>query len=240
MPNLTGNVLQPVFSSQATAQHALGARAQSKDGRRYRYVKAGAVALVVGNALQSRIQDTAHDAQVCRVTAAGATELLMTTESGAGALDANEYAGGFAVIDTTPGLGYIYRISHHDAIAASTNGSIFLDAEDGIQVALTASSRMTLVASPYDGVIQSPVTTDSGYCVGGCVYPIAISEFGWVQSGGPGAALIAGTPAVGQPVTNQGAVAGALTVHSAELPTVAHMMVTGRDTVVLPVFWLCD
>lgn len=240
MPHLTGSTIaaQTVFSSSTVALHALGSKRYTKDGRGFRYVKAGASALVVGNAIQTRVEDADHDNVAVRATAAGATELLITAGSGGGALDANEYADGYAVIDTTPGLGYVYRISSHAAITASANGSLFLDPEDAVQVALTTSSKVTLVANPYDKVIQHPVTTASGACVGGAVYPIGAAEFGWIQCEGAGAALIAGTPAVGQPVTSVGAVAGALSVHSAELNAVAEMMVTGRDGKVLPVRWL--
>ena len=242
MPHITGFVQAAgaeLFSSSATRYHGLGEVGMSKDGRFFRYVKAGASALVVGNALQSRVEDTDHDNVAVRATAAGATALLITTGSGNGALDANEYADGYAVVDTTPGLGYTYRIAQHAAIAASTDGTLNLYEEDAVQVALTTSSKVTLVKSPYDGVIQHPVTTATGVTVGGAIYPVTAAEYGWIQSGGPGAGLIAGTPAAGQPVTAVGAVAGALTVHSAELSNVAYMMVTGRDTKVLPVFWLC-
>ena len=144
------------------------------------------------------------------------------------------------VIDTTPGLGYIYRIKNHAAIAASTNGTLYLEDDDPIQVALTTSSKVTLMTNPYKGVIQHPVTTATGYCIGGAVSAITAAYYGWVQSGGPGAGLIAGTPGAGLPVTCVGATAGALTVHSAELGTVAKMMVTGRTGKVCPVFWLVD
>lgn len=230
---------QPLFSSSATQFHELGVKATFA-GRSFRYVQAGASALVVGNALQSRVQDTDHDDITCRVTAIGDRSLLITTGSGNGALDENEYADGYAVIDTTPGLGYTYRIRAHAAIAASTNGELILEDGETVQVALTASSKITLVANPYKAVIQHPVTTASNTCIGGAIYPIAASEYGWAQTGGVGAALIAGTPAVGQPVTSVGAVAGALSVHSAELNNVAYMMVTGRDGKVLPVYWLID
>ena len=229
---------QAAFSSSATAKHQVGYKARSDDGREFTYVKNGAVLLVVGDALQQRIEDVDHDNITVRVTAAGAVSLLITTGASGGALDANEYSMGFAVIDTTPGLGYIYRVTNHAAIAASTDGALTLDDEDAIQIALTTDSKVTLVNNPYDEVIQCPVTTASGVCVGGCIYPIAVSEFGWIQNYGPGAALIKSTPAVGQPVTNVSSTAGSLAVHSAELPTVAEMMVTGRDGKVLPVFWL--
>jgi hypothetical protein len=190
--------------------------------------------------LQAQIEDVDHDNIAVRATAVGATDLLITTGASGGALDVNEYAEGYAVIDTTQGLGYLYRIKGHAAIAASTDGSLQVFPEDAVEVALTTSSKITLVANPYKNVIQSPVTTDSGLCVGGAIYPIAATEFGWIQSGGLGAALIAGTPAVDQPVTSRSSVAGSLAVHSAELNEVALMAVTGRDGKVLPVKWLLD
>lgn len=239
MPLLTiGIAARDVFDDVATTpEHGIGQLGRTKDGRLFRYVENGGVALVVGNAIQAPAQDTDHDQLTCRVTAAGATALLMTTGAGGGALDANEYAEGFAIIDTTPGLGYCYRISDHAAIAASTDGTINLVPEDAIEVALTAASRVTLVQNPYKNVVQHPVTTATNVCVGGAVYPIALDRFGWIQSGGVGAALIAGTPAVGQPVTSVSSVAGSLAVHSAELNHAADMLVTGVDAKVLPVFW---
>lgn len=241
MPKFTGKVIgQGAFVSTTSPLHGIGEMAVTPDGRKFRYVQAGGSALVVGNALQAPAEDADHDDVTVRATAAGATELLITTGASGGALDLNEYQEGWAVIDTTPGLGYMYKIYQHAAIAASTNGSLFLYPEDAIQVALTTSSKVTLVKNPYKGVIQCPVTTATNTCVGGAVYPIGASEYGWIQSGGPGAALIAGTPAKGQPVTSTSSAAGSLAVHSAELSNVAYMMVTGRDGKVLPVFWLLD
>ena len=241
MPNFSGSTItgQPAFSTSTTALHAVGTQAVTRDGRKYRYVKAGGTDLVVGNALQAPVEDTDHDDIAVRVTDAGSTALLITTGSGSGALDVNEYAEGYAVVDTTPGLGYVYRIASHAAIAASTDGTINLVAEDSIQVALTASSKVTLVKNPYNGVIQMPASTLTNAVVGGAIYVIGDGEFGWIQSGGAGAALISGTPGAGQPVTVSGT-AGALAVHSAELPNLAHMMATGRSGKVCPVFWLLD
>lgn len=243
MPNLRSVPVAlggSAFEYGTTQLHALGTPGEASGGRKFRYVKAGASALVVGNALQAPAEDADHDDITVRATAAGATDLLITTGSGSGALDANEYNEGFAVIDTTPGLGYIYRIKSHAAIAASTNGTLVLEDDDPIQVALTTSSKVTLVQNPYKNVIQCPVTTATNTCVGGAVAAVAAANFGWIQTGGPGAALIAGTPGKGQPVTSTSSAAGSLAVHSAELSNVAYMMVTGRDGKVLPVFWQLD
>lgn len=239
--NLTGYgtaPAQPLFSSSATRAHSPGEKFVTPDGRTFRYVQAGGTALVVGNAIQAPAQDTDHDQLTVVAGAINALQLSFTTGSGSGALDENEYAGGFAVIDTTPGLGYVYPIVGHPAVAASSTAVITLAMP--IQVALTTDSRVTLMKNPYAGVIQHPVTTATGVCLGGAIYPIAASEYGWIQSGGPGAALILGTPGVGQPVTSVGATAGGLTVHSAELNVVAEMMVTGVNGKVLPVFWKVD
>jgi hypothetical protein len=241
MPNIAGwpvAIGQYALESSSTQRHPLGQPGVTADGRFYRYALAGAADLVVGNALQSRVEDTDHDNVTVRATAKGARSLLITTGSGGGALDADEYKDGFAVIDTTPGLGYLYKISGHAAVSASTNGELFLADNEEVQVALTTDSKITLVANPYSKVIQSPVTTATGVPVGGAIYIIVAAQYGWIQSGGLGAALIYQTPAAGQPVTITSAVAGSLAVHSAELSNVAHMAVTGRDGKVLPVQWL--
>jgi hypothetical protein len=228
---------QKLFSSSADQVHELGFKA-TYGGRIFRYAKAGEL-LVVGNALQAAVEDTDHDDITCRATAIGATSLLITTGSGSGALDANEYQEGYAVIDTTAGLGYTYTIKDHAAIAASTAGALNLVESESVQVALDTNSRITLVKNPWKGVIQLPATTLTGRVAGGCIYPIASGEFGWIQTGGLGAALISGTPGNGQPITVSGT-GGALAVHSAELPEVAFMCATGRTGKVLPVYWLLD
>ena len=224
---------QPIYSSSASQLHGLGERAVI-GGQVFRYVKAGTTALVVGNALQAPVQDVDHDQLVATAAAIGAETITVTT--GSSAVTLNQYADGWATIAVTPGLGYQYPIKGHPA--AATTATCVLTLGRPVEVALTTSSRVTLTMNPHKGVIQHPVTTASGVPVGGAVYPIAISEFGWIQSNGPGAGLIAGTPAVGQPVTTTGAVAGALTVHSAELSNVAYMLTTGVDQQVVPVYWL--
>lgn len=238
MPLLTGNdgtVVTAAWTSEATQKMPLGFRAHDSFNREFLYVKAGAADLVVGNAIQSPAQITNHQQLTPSVAALGANQIIVTPT--ATSIAANDYADGIAVIDTTPGVGYAYKIGSH---AAWVSGLMTLNLvpEDAIVVALTAVSRVSLTKSPYSAVIQAPVTTPTGIPLGGCIFIITTLQYGWIQAHGLGAALIAGTPAVGQPVTQQGAVAGALSVHSAELTEVALMQVTGVDTKVQAVFWL--
>jgi hypothetical protein len=232
MPNLTSDPVgssAQLWSSSATQEHQLGTRFVTRDGRVFRYCKAGASALVVGNVIQAPAQDTAHQQLTPSAAAIGATTIVATL--GASAAAANLYAEGWAIIDTTPGLGYAYPISGHAAVDASGVITLNLPSDSPIQVALTSSSRVSLQRNPYAGVIQSPVTTLTGAVVGVAVYPIAASQFGWIQTHGPGAVLVAGTPGVGLAVVVPGTAAGCVVVDGAASATkvVGSMMVTGVD-----------
>jgi hypothetical protein len=214
----------------------LGSRTVTRDGRTFRYVKAGASALVVGNVIQAPAQITTHDQLTPAAAAIGATTLVPTLDA-TNAVVANQYAEGWAVIDTTPGLGYSYPIASHPAAAASAAVTLTLPVDAKVQVALTTDSRITLVPNPFKGVIQSPVTTLTGVVVGVAVAPIAANNFGWVQTSGPCGVLIAGTPGVGLAVVVPATAAGAVVVDGAASATkvIGTMMVTGVDGKVLPV-----
>jgi hypothetical protein len=232
MPNFAPEVTisaRNLFSSSSTQEHPLGSRHVTKDGRVFRYCLAGASNLVVGNVIQASAQDTAHQQLTPTATAAGASSIVAAL--GASAAAANLYAEGWAIIDTTPGLGYAYPISGHAAVLSSGNITINLQPDSKVEVALTTSSRVSLQRNPYAGVIQSPVTTLTGAVVGVAVYPIVAAQYGWIQTHGPAAVLVAGTPGVGLAVVVPGTAAGCVVVDGAASATkvVGSMMVTGVD-----------
>jgi len=234
---------QQAFVSSATQKHPLGTRGYDKYGRKFRYVQAGAAALVVGNVLQAPAEVTTH--QTCAVTATAAGATAMTITLGAtNAVVANQYAEGWAVIDTTPGLGYAYPIISHPAAAASAACVLTLAQDAPIQVALTTSSKVTLVSNPYKSVIQCPVTTLTGAPVGVAVYPIALTEYGWIQTGGPASVLTAGTPAVGSIVVVPATAAGSVVVSALQTtgttPVMGVMMAVGKDGTCCPVYLTLD
>lgn len=231
---------QPVFSSSADQNHPIGSRGEDAFGRVFRYCRAGAVALVAGNAIQGQAQLTNHQAMAPAAAAIGDKTITVTPGATAGAADL--YADGIAVIDTTPGEGYSYPIAGHLAITASVAFVIRLVAGWTIQVALTTSSRVTLYPNPYRNVIQYPITTSTGPLAGVAVYPLAIAEYGWLGVGGPFGTLITGTPAVGTEVGCQSAAAGAVGVIAgtdAAVPSAiaGTMMETGIDQKIMGVRW---
>lgn len=197
------------FSSGTTQFHALGTRRETKDGRAFRYCSVGSgAALVAGNCIQSSAIVANHLANTPPAVAIGDKSFSYTPGATAGA--ANLYAEGFLQIDTTPGNGHTYQVSGHAAITSSV--AFTLNLVDAVQVALTTSSRVGLIANPYKNVIQMPVTTATGTYVGIAPMAIPASEFGWLQTEGIASVLIAGTPALGAAVMCPGATAGAAEV----------------------------
>lgn len=225
---------QPVFSSSATQFHPLGCRGYDYFGRRFRYARAGAVDLVVGNVLQGAAQLANHQDMTPSATAAESKTISVTPGATAGAADL--YAGGIAVVDTTPGLGYSYPVKGHLAITAST--AFTLNLRDGwtIQVALTASSRISLYANPYQNVIQTP-TTVTNVVVGVCQSVLSATQYGWIGDNGQFGTLIQGTPAVGNALSPSGTTAGAAAINSGTLPIIGDIMDTGQDGKVEAVNW---
>lgn len=233
---------QPVFSSESTARHPLGTRAEDVFGRTFRYCLVGSgAALVAGDCIQAAAQQANH--QDLTPSAAAIDDKTITATAGATAAAANDYAGGMAVIDTTPGLGYSYPIKGHAAwTSGAVSGGVVLQLAEGwtIQVALTAAnSRVSLYKNPYAQVIQSPVSTLTNAVVGVAVYPIAASEYGWLGVKGQfGTQLDSGTAAaVGTQVGCPSTAAGAATGISGVIQSVGVVMDTLQDGKVQGVLW---
>lgn len=188
-------------------KHPLGTIGFTLDGRKFRYCKAGAADLVVGNAIQSPAIVVNHLALTAAATAIGALQTVFTL--GATLATANQYAEGFLGVSTTPDLGHMYRVSGHAAVASSGSMTLNLDPADPVQVAFTTSTRLGLIANKYNGVLQFPVTTATGTLVGIAVSPITAAYYGWIQTTGMGNPLIAGTPALGAMIMSPGTTAGA-------------------------------
>jgi hypothetical protein len=203
----------------------LGSKFYDQASNAYRYCLVGATALVPGKLYQAPAEITNHQNLTPAAAAIGATQVTVTL--GATAATANQYSEGYLVVTVTPGQGYKYRISGNAAAALSTTCVITL--EDPIQVALTTSSRVDLVLSPYSGVILNP-TTATSCVVGAAVYPVAAASYGWVQSGGIAPLLIDDqTVVVGTNVSASNQAAGAIEPATGVQATVG-VAVTGGAT----------
>lgn len=181
----------------------LGTRAVTSDGRSFRFVLAGASALVPGTLLQAPAEVTTHQNLACAAAAIGDTEVTTTTTL---TCTANQYAGGFISVGVTPGQGYLYKIASHPA---ATGAVVTLTLEDPIRVALTTSSRIDLVLSQFSGVIINPTTATSNP-IGSAVTAVTAAQYGWAQNGGTCCLLADGTVVVGTNLVASNATAGAV------------------------------
>lgn len=206
----------------------LGTVVETKHGRAYRWCMVGPVALVAGNVNQSTPVIPLHLANTPPAVPVGATSFLYTP--GATAAPANNYAEGYLQVDTAPGNGYTYSVIGHQAITASTPFLLNLSAADPIQVALTPTSRVGLIANTFQNVIQMPVVA-TGTMAGVSTYVISANQNGWLQTWGPCSVLMSDTTAVGLSVGAPAATAGACVAYAAATTTsLGQMMQTAVAT----------
>jgi hypothetical protein len=152
-----------------------------------------------------------HLANTPPAVAIGATSFTYTPGATLGTV--NQYQDGWLQVDTTPGNGQVYGIASHLAFGSATAFTLNLAPDDPIRVALTTSSRVGLIANPYRGVIQLPVTTATGVLCGVAPAVITAAQFGWLQTWGVYAGVLTtGTPALGASVMGPGTAAGAAQV----------------------------
>lgn len=201
----------------------LGALATTGDARYYRWILAGATALAPGKMQQAAAEVTANENLAVAAAAIGATSVTTTTTV---TVTANQYTGGYVVVTTTPGQGYMYQIATHPAATAAV---LTLNLVDPITVALTTSSVIDLIANPYTSVILCPATA-TGLPVGAAVAAIPAAGYGWVQTRGVASVLANGAVAVGVSVCTSAAVAGAVKTNVAAGPYVGNSVTGVADT----------
>jgi hypothetical protein len=217
-------------STDAALATLVGTRWDLSDGREVTLVKNGAVALTPGVLVQDaaivpnhqNIAVTAYQAY----SANGNVPAKVTVTLGATAATANQYAGGFVVVNDANGEGQTLRIASHPAADASATLAITL--EDGANTALTTSSEVCLLPAHGADVIIQP-TTVTGAQVGVTLSPIAAAAYGFVVSRGIVSCLAQGAITVGLGIS-VGSVAGSVAVAAATTARLGFAAQAGVDT----------
>jgi hypothetical protein len=232
-------ISQGAFVASTTQQHVLGEKAVSSDGRTFRYVKAGAAALVPGNVIQSPAIIANHvNLTPTAAVAVGATSVTVTL--GATAVTANQYSGGYLTVEIgTTGAGQTLLIDSHPA--ALSGATLTLKLSDPFVTATSGTVTMSLVRNNYDGVIQTPVTTLTGTPVGVALFAIPAGSFGWIVSRGITGVLADGAITVGTVACAvPSAAAGAAKVMAATLFPIGTFCKTTITTQVTPCYVSLD
>lgn len=198
-------------STDASLATLVGSRWDLSDGREVMLVKAGGTALDAGKLMQDaaivanhqNIAVTAYQAY----SANGNVPAKVTVTLGATAATANQYAGGFVVVNDATGEGQTLRIASHPAADASA--SLVITLEDGANTALTSSSEVCLIPAHGKDIIVHPTTT-TGAAVGVTLSPIAASAYGFVVTNGLVSCLNDANTAAGLPIMRSSNTAGAV------------------------------
>lgn len=174
-----------------SAQFPIGQKMLYEDGRIFRFALAGEL-LVKGEIVMG--QDSTDENDLTPVAAEiGDTTISVTIGN---VTVADYFKDGYAYVNTTPALGETYKIGPHDAYAAAGGQLLNLVGNETVLVALTSTSRVSIIRNPWAGVITL-ATTPTGWVAGVAVSLIPSGEWGWIQTGGPCAVFAGGTDGEG-------------------------------------------
>lgn len=202
------------YHQYTDARWPLGTKLQLQDGREYRFALAGGSALVAGD-LQQAAANTANHVGINPASAAPVGSKTVTVTLGSTAAVANEYAGGYLVVDGTAGPGYAYLIDSHPAAGSAGSLVVTLAPGNNVLVALTTSSTVSLIHNPYYKVVINP-TSPTQVPAGVAMVAVASGSYGWLQVHGPAPVLTHGTLVLGNLAVPSGTTAGAVDPSAAD------------------------
>ena len=196
-----GTAVNP-FAATSTQQFPLGAKLLYND-RTFRYCLAGGTNLAAGKAVCTRNKAHASNHLNLNCLAADIGDNAVTIITAGTNIVANEYKGGYLYVNDGTGEGHCYKIKSHPAHVHGTSPNCLMTLYDPIIIALVASgtSQVSLAHNKYTKLIVQPATTPlTGQTIGVPQVLITAAYYGWVQTGGPAAALVAGTVVIGDSV----------------------------------------
>jgi hypothetical protein len=187
---------QGLYQISSTAKEKLGTLRITRDGRMFRYGRAGATALIAGecSAAPAIAADVMNEA-CASAHAIGEMQVTETITAAAAAYGEDHFQGGYLQINDATGEGHQYLIENSTAVAVGGT-AITLGLAEAIRVALVAStSEFTIAKSIWQGLTIT--TTDENLCAGNHIVPVTATYYCWVQTHGPGLYMAEDASAVG-------------------------------------------
>ena len=145
-----------IFDTHDTPRYALGTRIKRQDGNEFVYSHFGAntaVGLLVSNDLSEHGTGAPLVGKIILASssvsgtdgALGSKFIQVTIAS----VLADEFAGGYLIMNENTGAGYTYRIKGNNATGDTLAGDVRIELYDKIQVAPVAASDCTIVPNKY-------------------------------------------------------------------------------------------
>ncbi len=201
MSFLRGPILiteQDLYLSSPTAQHDVGEIAMGSKGRLFRYALVGASDLVAGNILQESVEDTTYENMTVGTAGVAGDQYIQVT-NGTSTITSDQFKGGTITVYTsgTSLIGEEYLIKKIVGVL-TTGGALKVYLDRPLRAAITTGATVNMKRSPWSGVIQAPITTQTGMAVGVAIFPLLATQYGWVLTHGEGTVLSSNqTAAVG-------------------------------------------
>jgi hypothetical protein len=185
----------PYETSTTQLPYQVGQKAESPDGRLYRYTKMGATLGVANKLYQSSLPVANWISQTHTVAlAVGDTELSF--DDGGTAFTVNQMENGNVLVEHTDDLGHLYCIKSNVVTAATET---IMQLQDGVTiqvaVAVAAGNELTATLNPWMQILIQP-SVSTALCIGVPPVVIAANAFGWVCTHGPASVLIDGSTAI--------------------------------------------
>ncbi len=180
-----------IWTPHAIKAFPLGAIAESRDGRMWRYCEEAGNALALATVVQSSAETAnwTYTAQTNTPDVWVAKDKIITVVTDT-TIAAHELIDGYVFVPDGTGEGNMYLIKDNKVGVANTVGpsgyDIVIEIADtgGIRTAIVAASDVTVFKNKYKDVIVFP-TNPTGPCVGVCMTAITASYFFWSQVRGP-------------------------------------------------------
>ncbi len=182
-----------IWTPTADKKFPLGAIAEARDGRLFRYCKNAAVALVKNVMVQGAVPDP----QTLDVLQTGYTltvgdklfNLLATTGN---SISNGDLIDGYMIINQGTSVideGDMYIIKDNKWITGDTVISIEIADQGGVRNAMAATANVTLFKNLYHSLIVQP-TTVTGYVIGSTLTIVAADYYFWAQTKGVASVII--------------------------------------------------
>jgi len=190
------------FKQSDVQEQALGQRAETQDGRIFRYAQIGEAITIGAVCVSAAIDATLVNCAVTATAAIGATSVSFT--NAATTATANEYAEGFAIVSYGTGLGQCLKVASH--AAWTSGGASTVTLEDPLTIALDTTSKIEFTHNPWHGAMMTASLVTKP--VGGALRAFTSGYYGWLQTRGIFPGIADGTITAGYQLQVDGSTAG--------------------------------
>lgn len=205
---------QEVNVNTAFKTEKLGTIGITRFGDFYRYASNGTTALSPGKTVNAIAKVANHTTQTVQAAAlVGDTRVLVTL--GATAATQDQYLDGYLVAKDAAGVGTAYSIVGN-TVVASAGGVVTVQLAEPLVTALTTSSIVSLVYSPWNQVVVAPAAA-AEVVVGVPQLTVTaststVTQYAWLKTKGIAAVLSDGVISKGAGAIQSASVIGAAVI----------------------------